>query len=462
MESLYRELPKVDELLEDEKVEALISVYSRDLVVRAIRKVLDDLRVDIGAGIQREDLLAKVGEIGFSVEAALEEKQRSHLRKVVNGTGVVLHTNLGRAPLTEEILDHIRDVTCGYSNLEYDLEEGERGERYSHLNQVIQDVTGAESSMVVNNNAAAVMLILSTLAKGKEVITSRGELIEIGGSFRIPDVCVESGASLVEVGTTNKTHLRDYENAITENTSAILKVHTSNYKVMGFTDGVTAEELLDLKREKDIYIIEDLGSGVLIDLSKYGLSYEPTVQDSVASGVDVVSFSGDKLLGGAQAGIILGTKEVINKLKANQLTRALRVDKFTIAALEKVFRYYYDEKIAREKIPVVRMLTEEKTSVKARAEKLLNLVNKSTNYMAELVQMESEVGGGSLPMEKIKSYGISLECEDLSAAQIEKVLRFNEVPIIGRLFDGKYHLDARTLVEDEFEIIIKAIGSDNR
>lgn len=459
MKSLYQELPKVDQLLEEDYIKKLIDENSRSLVLDAMRKALDELRdlIKYGSDEDKDQVLAEIKDIKTRIARVLEDTKTHNLLKVVNASGVVLHTNLGRAPMTREIMEDMAQVSNGYSNLEFDLKTGERGERYSHIEDLIAEITGAEASLVVNNNAAAVMLILSTLSKDTEVITSRGELIEIGGAFRIPDVCTQSGARLVEVGTTNKTHLRDYEDAITEETSAILKVHTSNYRILGFTDGVSASDLLELKKENDIYIIEDLGSGVLIDLSKYGMEYEPTVQDSIKNGVDAVSFSGDKLLGGPQAGIIVGKREIIDRLKRNPMTRALRVNKFTIGALETVLRYYLDEEIAIEKIPVLSMLTISKDKLKAKAEDLGNHLQGLDGFDIKIVETESEVGGGSLPLEKLPSYGLSISHDRCSEVDIERCLRYYETPIIGRIQDERVLLDIRTIFDDEYEIIRKAL-----
>ncbi|MDO5718564.1 MAG: L-seryl-tRNA(Sec) selenium transferase [Tissierellia bacterium] len=459
VQSFYKMLPKVDELLERDAIKTLIEENSRKIVVDSIRNSLDEIRNFIKSGIEEDILKDKINSIENIISEDVYKTKRHNLIKVINATGVVIHTNLGRSPITAEIIEEMGKVAGGYSNLEYDLKAGKRGERYSHLEEIIRDITGAESAMVVNNNASAVMLILSTLAKNKEVITSRGELIEIGGAFRVPDVCEQSGASLVEVGTTNKTHLRDYENAINEETAAILKVHTSNYRILGFTKSVEASELLELKEKNNIYIIEDLGSGVLIDLSKYGLEYEPTVQDSIAAGVDIVSFSGDKLLGGPQAGIIVGRKDIIEALKRNPLTRALRVDKFTITALEAILRLYLDEEIAVKKIPTLRMLTYKEEELKAKAEKLKDKIIQisDSDFDIEIISVDSEVGGGSLPLEKLPSYAVALKSDKFSASQLEKYLRNHDTPIIIRIIRDMAVLDIRTVFESEFSEIANAI-----
>lgn len=364
MGNLFKLIPKVDEVIEKEEIKSLIKLNSRKIVVDSIREVLDDLRQEIKSGIDEDILMNNIRNINSLVEESILNKKKHHLVKLINATGIVIHTNLGRSPLAKEAVDSLTSLASSYSNLEYDLDEGKRGSRYSHLDEIVRKITGAEASMVVNNNAAAVLLILSALCSGKEVITSRGELIEIGGAFRIPDVCKESASSLIEVGTTNKTHLKDYEEAINEDTAAILKVHTSNYKIVGFTEGVDNKTLSSLKKDHDILIIEDLGSGVLVDFSKYGLSYEPTIQNSIQSGVDLVSFSGDKLLGGPQAGVIVGRKDLIDKIKTHPLTRALRVDKFTIAALEATLRLYLDENIATQRIPTLNMIIQKRDFIR--------------------------------------------------------------------------------------------------
>ena len=356
--NLYSFLPKVDEILENQPIRELLIKIPRQLVVDSIRQELESLRLKIrNDELIEEDLLAELDTLILNIVTRANHLDEYRIRKVINATGTIIHTNLGRSLLNDKVLQHVNEVANSYSNLEYDIETGQRGSRYSIIEALICKIIGAEAALVVNNNAAAVLLALNTLSKGKEVIVSRGELIEIGGSFRIPDVMEQSGAILVEVGTTNKTHLRDYENAINDNTSALLKVHTSNYRILGFTSSISAKELMDLKTKYNIPIIEDLGSGVLIDLSKYGLEYEPTVQDSLASGIDVVTFSGDKLLGGPQAGIIVGKKEYISLMKRNPLTRAFRVDKFTISALEATLKYYLDEEMAIKEIPTLNMLT---------------------------------------------------------------------------------------------------------
>jgi len=350
-------------------------------------------------------------------------------------------------------------VASNYSNLEYDIDKGMRGSRYSHIEEIIERITGAESALVVNNNAAAVMLVLSTLAKEKEVVVSRGELVEIGGSFRVPDVMEQSGAMLVDVGTTNKTHPRDYENAIGEDTAALLKVHTSNYRILGFTSSVALDELVRIGNEKDIPVVEDIGSGVLLDLSKYGIEHEPTVQESLKAGVDIVTFSGDKLLGGPQAGIIVGKKEYIDRMKKNPLTRAIRVDKFTISALEATLRIYLDEDDAIKKIPTLRMITMPLEEIEDKANRLYmkikEVVNKDINI--ERVDEYSQVGGGAMPLERIPTKAIMLYSQNMDVTKIEKNLRGLDTAIITRIYKDKMYIDLRTIRDEDFDLIAEGL-----
>ena len=457
--NLYKMIPKVDQILENDMIKILLKENSKNLVMESIHEELDDIRKNISNGCAEDVISNRITNLIENIRNNLVNKKTYNLRKVINASGVVIHTNLGRSVLNDEILENIKSVSVGYSNLEYDLEKGERGSRYSHLSNIIKKITGAEDCMVVNNNAAAVMLILSTMAKGKNVITSRSELVEIGGSFRIPDVCRESGAELKEVGTTNKTHLSDYENAIDEKTAALFKVHQSNFKILGFTESVTSFELNCLKEKYNIPIIEDLGSGVLIDLSKYGLSHEPTVQECIKNGVDVVSFSGDKLLGGIQAGIIVGKKEYIEKMKKNQLTRALRVDKFTLSALEAVFSYYIDDELAISKIPTLNMLTIKIEKLYNKAQKLIECLGENNDFAYEIIDIDSEVGAGSLPTQKLPSKAVKVISKSFTENELEEKLRNYEIPIITRIYKGNLIFDVRTIFENEFSIIKDAINS---
>lgn len=457
--NLYKMIPKVDQILDNKVIKDLLDKNSKNLVMESIHEELDNIRNNISNGYDKNIISNKIENLIDNIKDNLMNKKTFSLRNVVNASGVVIHTNLGRSVLNSEIFENIKKVSIGYSNLEYNLEKGERGSRYSHLSEIIKKITGAEDCMVVNNNAAAVMLILSTIAKGKNVITSRSELVEIGGSFRIPDVCRESGAELKEIGTTNKTHLRDYENAIDENTAALFKVHQSNFKILGFTEAVSSFELKSLKEKYNIPIIEDLGSGVLIDLSKYGLSHEPTVQECIKNGVDIVSFSGDKLLGGVQAGIIVGKKEYIEKMKKNQLTRALRVDKFTLSALEAVFSYYIDEELAISKIPTLNMLTIKIEKLYDKAQKLIEYLGENNEFSYAIIDIDSEVGAGSLPTQKLPSKAVKLISESFTENELEEKLRNNKIPIITRIYKGNLIFDVRTIFENEFCIIKDALNS---
>lgn len=451
---LFKMLPSVDEVLSQKEIEELIEKYPRSIVLESIREVIDINRKTIVA-IKTEEEAKKFSLTMEKVIEETEKKARDNyalsLKKVINGTGTVLHTNLGRSLISEKIKDEIWTAASRYSNLEYDLEKGERGSRYVHLTDMIKRLTGAEDVLVVNNNAAAVMLVLSTMAKGGEAIVSRGELVEVGGSFRIPSVMALSGADLVEIGATNKTHLKDYEEAITENTRALMKVHTSNYRIMGFTESISVAELVELGKKYDLPVIEDLGSGVFIDLSKYGLEYEPTVLDSIHRGADIVTFSGDKMLGGAQAGIIVGKKKYISAMKKNQLTRALRVDKLTICALEATLRMYLDEEEAVKNIPTLNMITMPMEELERKANLLYAEIEKlNLDADVHIEECLSQVGGGSMPLETMKSRGIAITPNNMNVSTLERKLRLSDSHIIARVYDNKYVLDVRTIFEDEF------------
>ncbi|WP_432408940.1 L-seryl-tRNA(Sec) selenium transferase [Wukongibacter sp. M2B1] len=458
--SLLANLPKVDEILNNERINVLIEEFPRSTIVDSIRGKIDEVRKRILNSTDDElvGFEIKVEELVNDIVVYIEKMNTMSLKRVINATGVVLHTNLGRALISERILKELTDVACNYSTLEFDVSNGKRGSRYSHVEDIICKLTGAEGAMVVNNNAAAVLLVLNTIAREKEVVVSRGELVEIGGSFRVPEVMAQSGAILREVGATNKTHLYDYENNICEETAAILKVHTSNYKILGFTKDVDVEELVELGNRYDIPVYEDIGSGTLIDFSKYGLTYEPTVLESIAKGADIVSFSGDKLLGGPQAGIIVGRKKYIEKMKRNQLTRALRVDKMTFVALEATLRLYLDEKFAMENIPTLNMLTIDPETIKKRAEILFDGLKENANTIeVTLVEGFSQVGGGAMPLEELPTYLVSLNPKTISAKKLEEGLRGYSIPIICRISDNKVLLDVRTLKDEECSFIVSAI-----
>ncbi|MGM0410379.1 MAG: L-seryl-tRNA(Sec) selenium transferase [Bacillota bacterium] len=461
-EKLLRKIPSVNDILDFEKTKELISNYSRSLVLEGIRTVTDEIRSEILASEEE-----KLKNYELNNEKILNELlkflkswSRPNLAPAVNATGVVVHTNLGRSILSESAINSLNEVARNYSTLEIERESGERGSRYDNVTAILRDLTGAESAMVVNNNAAAVMLALNTIAKGKEVIIPRGELVEIGGSFRIPDVMKRSGASLVEIGATNKVHIRDYEDAITENTGLLLKVHTSNYKIVGFTKGVELEELVKKAHDYNLPVMDDLGSGILVDLSKNGFNYEPTVQERIAAGADVVTFSGDKLLGGPQAGIIIGKKEYINKMKNNPLTRALRVDKFTLSALEATLKEYKDIDKAKNNIPTLRMLTEDENKIKENAEKLYNKVKAKDldkYFKIKVVEDVAKVGGGAFPLEKLKTYTLRIKHKKISTSDLSYKLRMNYPPIFSRIKNDEIVLDFRTIKNDDIAIIVDAL-----
>lgn len=451
---LLRKLPKIDELLKNEIVESALENTLRPIVLDILRKTIESFREKIlKSEIQdfcQEDILKEFNTI-------LNSRKGPKLKKVINASGIIIHTNLGRSILCREAVENVLNVAENYNNLEYDIKNGQRGSRYSHVEDLIKRITGAEAAMVVNNNAAAVMLALDTLSRGKEAVVSRGQLVEIGGSFRIPEVMSFSGAKLVEVGTTNRTHLYDYENVINENTGVLLKVHTSNFKIMGFTEEVSVEELVKLGREKEIPVMEDIGSGVLVDFTKYGFIYEPTVQESVKKGIDVITFSGDKMLGGPQAGIIIGKKKYIDRMKKNQLTRALRIDKLTLAALEGTLKLYLDEKEAVKGIPTLNMILSDKEIHKKRAQRLKRKLQGLIEDTSFIIREDySMVGGGSMPTEKINTYVISVKSSKYSEQYIEKYLRTYSNPIITRIYNGEVILDLRTIFDRDFDIICEA------
>ncbi len=456
---LFAMLPSVDEIISDKNIENILKEYPRSIVVECIRESINLKRKEIMNLDDTNDYLKlDLSNMINDITKNIKLKYALSLKKVINATGTVIHTNLGRSLLSDSIKDEVWNLSSRYSNLEYDLENGERGSRYTHITEIIKKLTNAEDVLIVNNNAAAVLLVLSTLSKLGETIVSRGELVEVGGSFRIPSIMELSGAKLVEVGSTNKTHLKDYEEYITENTRALMKVHTSNYKILGFTDSVDIDELSILGKKYNIPVIEDLGSSVLIDLSKYGFSYEPTVQDSIQKGADIVTFSGDKLLGGPQAGIIVGKKVYIDKMKKNLLTRALRVDKLTFSALEATLRLYLEEENAIKNIPTLKMLTYTPKDIENKAIELydkINLLNLDINL--EIEDGLSQVGGGSMPIETMNTKVISIVPKGMSVSRLEKILRLSDSHIIAKIYNNKYILDVRTIFIDEFDDIVKEL-----
>ena len=449
MKELLRKIPKVDELLKQPPLADAIAQHGTKSVTEAVRAELDYLRQDILS--RQVNTMPQTEELCQKICRRVQRDSLPSFRRVINGTGILLHTNLGRACLSEKAARAVYEASKAYSNLEYDLETGKRGSRYSHVEEILCHLTGAESALVVNNNAAAVLLVLSALTQGGQVPVSRGELVEIGGSFRIPEIMEACGAQLKEVGATNKTHLRDYESAISENTKALMKVHTSNYRIVGFSETPALSDLVELGHKYDLPVIEDLGSGCLLDLNRFGIHDEPSVQDSIRTGVDVVSFSGDKLLGGPQAGIILGKKQYLDILKKHPLNRAMRVDKMTLTALEATLRSY--ENGTEEEIPVIGMLAASPEDLRFKAEQLSVLLAKA-GMETEIVSTEGQVGGGSVPNHNLPSYAVAFTGE---VNALEEQLRTGLQPIIGRIHDGKYLLDVRTLFPEDFPAIVNAL-----
>lgn len=455
-----RKLSSVDDILQLPAIQVLVEAYPRNVVVVSIRTVLDELRQTI---LSCKDL-AELKELALEPEKLVplisklvEKSMAPRLRRVINATGVVIHTNLGRSILSRTATDAVSEVAQRYSNLEFDLEQGERGSRHAHIEELLCTITGAESGMVVNNNASAVLLALSTAAQDKEVIVSRGELVEIGGAFRIPDVMRQSGAVLKEVGTTNKTHLADYKQAITPETSTLLKVHTSNFKILGFTTEASLEELVALAKENDLLVMHDLGSGVLVDLSQYGLTYEPTIQDSVKAGVDIITFSGDKLLGGPQGGIIIGKSDCISEMKKHPLARALRVDKMTLAGLEATLRLYLDPAKAIKEVPTLSMILAADSDLLKKAKALATKLKKGKgDYLIEVEKDISMVGGGALPIEELPTRVVAISSKKFSTAELEKRLRNFASPILVRVKDDRVLLDVRTILPEDFDEITEA------
>ncbi len=444
-----RALPSVDALLQEHTLRELAQRYGHALVVDACREALDAARATIRTGGEAPMPALLIDDAIARVERAA----RPSLRPVINATGVIIHTNLGRAPLSEDTLAAMRTAAQGYSNLEYDLETGERGSRYVHAETFIQRLTGAPAALVVNNNAAAVMLALATLAHGREVIISRGQLVEIGGGFRVPDVMRQSGALLVEVGTTNRTRIQDYSSAITERTAMLLRVHPSNFRIVGFTEQATLEEMVGLGRARGLAVVDDLGSGALLDTSAYGLAHEPMPHESLAAGATLVSVSGDKLLGGPQAGIIMGTQEAVEKLKRHPLTRALRVDKVTLAGLQATLLHYIKGE-AEKKVPIWMMIATKPKDLEARASKWTERL-RAARLDTSVVDAESTVGGGSLPGETLPTRAVAIAVP--SPDEFATRLRENNPPIIARIEEDRVVLDPRTVLPKEDDTLLAGI-----
>lgn len=462
---LLRQLPAVDQLLQQSRLRDL-SQADHQMILTITRRVLDDWRQRIKNGATT---LPAPDQLAREIENRYGAASRSSLRPVINATGVVLHTNLGRAVLSPAAREAAVQAAGRYTNLEFDLENGQRGNRYSHVTGLLQELTGAEDALVVNNNAAAVLLALSSLARDRETIISRGQLVEIGGSFRIPEVMAQSGTRLVEVGTTNKTYLRDYEQALGPETALLLKVHPSNYRIQGFTREVTTAELVELGRRVGLPVMEDLGSGFLCDLESHGITGEPTVQAEVEQGVDVVTFSGDKLLGGPQAGIIVGRRDLVAVMARHPLTRALRVDKMTLAALEATLQAYRNPDRARQEIPTLAALTLTAPELRRRAEQLQVLVAGvlGTRARVGLIATTSQAGGGALPLTELPSWGVTIQPAQLGVTELALALRRTDPPVLGRVQEDLLILDVRTLLPGEGEELARALvqaleGGDKR
>ncbi len=455
-QSLLRKLPGVDHVIELwDKIQPVEDV-PRAVLVRSIRSTLDRLRARILAGdeLPDETMFGDDQLLGLAAQA-VNKSMEFNLKRVINATGVVVHTNLGRSLLPESVAKHVAEISSRYANLEFDLQKGERGSRYSCVEDILCELSGAEAAMVVNNNAGAVFLSLETLAKGKEVIVSRGELVEIGGSFRIPEVMARSGARLVEIGTTNRTHLADYEGAIRDETALFLKVHTSNYSMVGFTAEVSLKDLVALGAKYHLPVVKDLGSGNFVDFSKYGLIWEPTVQETVAAGAHVVTFSGDKMLGGPQAGIIVGRKDILERIKKNPINRALRIDKMTLAALEATLHLYRDESKAVSTIPTLRTLTLPPKVIANKAKRLLKQLRKLADDRLEavIINASSRVGGGALPLQELPTSCVGVMIKGLSANRIDRAMREATTPVIGRIENDLFVMDMRTVQDEEINMI---------
>lgn len=454
-QELFKAIPSVNEVMSDSRIQELEKRYSKAEVKKEIRRSFDLIRKEILDG--------KIDELNLSTVVQLVEKEvkqdmQPSLRPVINGTGVILHTNLGRSLLSPAIKDYVNQIMFSYSNLEYDLEKKQRGLRYHHVEKLIRELTGAEDALVVNNNAAAVMLVLDTLVQGQEVIVSRGELVEIGGSFRIPEIITKGGGTLHEVGTTNKTHLRDYQAALNDQTGAVLKVHTSNYRIIGFTERPDEAELYHFAQSAGIPLINDLGSGLLIDLSRFGLPKEPLIQEAVATS-DIVTFSGDKLLGGPQAGIIAGKRSLVEKIKHNQMLRALRVDKMTLSSLAATLELYHNPQKAIQQIPTLQMITVKPAELKERAENLAAQINENVDHVkVEVKAGTSQVGGGSYPGYLLKTYLVCLApTSGTSATDLEDNLRHGDQPIVARIEHDQIIFDVRTLQQGDGQVIIQRL-----
>ncbi|HSW64283.1 MAG TPA: L-seryl-tRNA(Sec) selenium transferase [Dissulfurispiraceae bacterium] len=458
-QKLLTALPSVDEVLKSAEGTGWLGRYPRRYVLQGIRDALHRERDRIRTG---ERFSSDPQTLVAEMEDRIHKLCSYSLQPAINATGVVVHTNLGRSVLSGAVLRHVTEIAAGYSNLEYDLEHGRRGKRYGHVQRLLNDITGAEASLIVNNNAAAVFVCLLALAKGREVIVSRGELVEIGGSFRIPDVMSSSGATLREVGTTNKTHAYDYENAINENTALLMKVHQSNFRMVGFTETPSIERLAALGKRHNVPVMFDLGSGSLIDMKPYGIYIEPTVQEILKAGADLVTFSGDKLLGGPQGGVIVGKKELIDIIAKNQLMRAVRVDKMTLAAFEATLHLYLDEERAKKEIPTLRMLFMKPQEIKKRAQKIVSRLKKAVSAGAadiRIVQDASQSGGGALSEIMLETFAVAVRPAGMTVNAFEAKLRKQKPPIVARIKDDAVVLDARTIPDAAVASLVAGVAA---
>lgn len=457
-----KSIPAVNDFLAASEAEELIEEYSRDKFLKVLRTELDKIRSEILASDFEADNfnpnLLNVKYILKNIEKKLKIKSEAGLKKVINASGVIVHTNLGRSNLAANAVAKVMEVAENYSTLEFDLENGQRGYRYNRVKDLLRDLTGAESAVVVNNNAAAIMLVLTALVKEKDVIIARGEMVEVGGSFRIPEVMENSGAVLKEVGSTNRVYIADFINAINENTGALIKVHTSNYRVQGFTHSVSSKKMAEAAHNYQLPLIEDLGSGILFDLSDYGLPYEPTVKEEIEAGVDVLTFSGDKLLGGPQAGIIAGKEKYIGQIESHPLMRALRVDKMTLAALEETLKLYYDFEKAVKKIPTLNLITESSEEVKKRAINLKSKILKKEALNIELVKTAAKIGGGAYPLNDFESYGLEFSLKKISTEEFISQLRKLKLPVIARIQADKAIFDLKTVKNEDVDLLANLIN----
>lgn len=463
MNSSLRQLPKVQTLMDSADAARLIDVFGRADVTEAVRGKIEHARNKLLADAPMPEAILSERLFWTDISETLDQLREQSLKRVINATGIVIHTNLGRAPLAQEAIAAMSGIAKTYSTLEFDLDSGKRGSRHSHAEAIICELTGAEAALVVNNCAGAILTVLSALANGREVVASRGELVEIGGSFRMPDVIVQSGATLKEIGTTNKTHPEDYADAISESTALLLKSHTSNYAVVGFSTSPTRESLSEIAKTHSLPLIEDLGSGVLVDLTPHGLPNEPVVKDVIAAGVNVVTFSGDKLLGGPQAGIIAGRKDLIDRIKRHPMARAVRLDKLSLAALIATLELYRAPNDPIARIPVLRKISEPIDLIRARAERLAERCGSIIDLNAVVVPSKARAGGGSLPLQDLPSFALSLTHKNMSPDQMAERLRGAKIPVIGRISKDKLLLDLRTVGDEELtdlsSMLVTALSS---